>query len=269
MQDRGNQPFSKRFGHIGKDQKIKVREDAPQGFRYAVIEIAIQKGNLNPSSVRSIVCRVLRKRPDRYNWSEYPNVYDEVHSLVESCEWYHVYDIVEAIYASLEDHEPDVALDYEGSINECLIDMEIGWKLVGGIIETRGEEPFEKTIEKASEALDKAGLNTSKQELAEAIRDLSRRPEPDLSGAIHHSMASLECVARELSGDRKRTLGEIIKQHPELVPKPLDEAISKVWGYSSDVARHARENRSLEREEAELVVSLAAAIATYLVEKSL
>jgi DNA (cytosine-5)-methyltransferase 1 len=45
------------------------------------------------------------------------------------------------------------------------------------------------------------------------------------------------------------------------VPKPLDEALSKVWGYASERARHVLEGRNPNRQEAELVVGLAAAAA--------
>ncbi len=76
-------------------------------------------------------------------------------------------------------------------------------------------------------------------------------------------MGALECVARDLTGD-KGTLGEVLNHHPDLVPQPLGTAISKVWGYASNVARHVEEGHEPNREEAELVVGLAAAVATYL-----
>jgi hypothetical protein len=266
MQNKENQPFSKRFGHFGKNQEITVREDAPENFRYAVIAIACKEVQLSSSILRDIVCQVLRIRPDKeHNWGE-PNISNEVQYLMDSCEWYRIYDIIEAIYSFLERCRRGAISDYEESINECLVEMGIGWKLVNGAIETRGEEAFELVVKDASEALDDAGLTISKQELNEAIRALSRRPEPNLSGAVFHAMAALECVAREVTGG-KETLGSIIKKYPDLLPKPLDEAISKVWGYSSEIARHGKEERTLEREEVQLVVGLAATVATYLTQK--
>ena len=266
MQDKENQPFSKRFGHVGRNQEITIREDAPENFRYAVIAIASKDANLSSSTLREIVCQVLRIRPDTaHNWGE-PNISNEVDNLMDSCEWYRVYDIIEAIYSFLEHRRRGATSDYEESINECLVEMGIGWKLVNGVIETRGEEAFELVVQDASGALDDADLTTSKQELDEAIRALSRRPEPNLSGAVFHAMAALECVAREVTGG-KETLGGIIKQYPDLLPKPLDKAISKIWGYSSEIARHGKEDRNLEREEVQLVVGLAAIVATYLTQK--
>src|SRR5690606_10635807 len=111
------------------------------------------------------------------------------------------------------------------------------------------------------------GLSTAKRELQEAISDLSRRPFPDVTGAIQHAMAALECTARVCSGDAKATLGDILKRYPELVPRPLDEALSKLWGFASENARHIREGREPTRDEAELVVSLVASVSTYLTRK--
>jgi hypothetical protein len=96
---------------------------------------------------------------------------------------------------------------------------------------------------------------------------LSRRPAPDLPGAVYHSMCSLECVAREVTGDQKATLGDILKRHPSVLPHPLNTALSQVWGYASNEARHGREGQELKRDEAELVVGLAGTVATYLGKK--
>jgi hypothetical protein len=77
-------------------------------------------------------------------------------------------------------------------------------------------------------------------------------------------MGALECIARDLTGDQKLTLGEVLKRHPDLLPKPVDEALSKLWGYASNVARHVEEGSETNREDAELIVGLAATITTYL-----
>ena len=57
------------------------------------------------------------------------------------------------------------------------------------------------------------------------------------------------------------------KKHPNIVPKPLDIAIEKIWGFTSEQGRHLREGQAPEYLEAELVVELSAAISTYLGKK--
>lgn len=70
-----------------------------------------------------------------------------------------------------------------------------------------------------------------------------------------------------MTGDPKATLGAIIKKHPALLPSPLDVAADKLWGFASEQGRHLREGREPGREEAELAVHVAAAVATYLSKK--
>lgn len=129
------------------------------------------------------------------------------------------------------------------------------------------EDILEETVRVAESLLQTKGLKTARNELLEALRDLSRRPNPDITGAIQHSMSALECAAREVCGDARATLGDIMKRHRDLIPRPLDEAVSKVWGYASENARHLRESGEPTFEEAELVVNIASAIATYSVRK--
>jgi len=82
-------------------------------------------------------------------------------------------------------------------------------------------------------------------------------------------MTGLECLARILSGDEKAALGDIIKRRAaELgIPKPLDGALEKFWGYASEMGRHLREGRVSSREEAELLLSVVAAFVVYLLQK--
>lgn len=80
-------------------------------------------------------------------------------------------------------------------------------------------------------------------------------------------MAALECVVRDVAGKPKLTLGELTKRHKDLFPPPLDVAVEKLWGFESENARHVREGLEPTREEAMLVVGLAATLANYLVHK--
>jgi AbiJ N-terminal domain 4 len=257
------QPFSKRNRFAGGPKEITVREDAPEPLRYFVVQKAIDLG-LSPSFLRRLLCRVLRRTPDPSNWSEHPNIWDEIQSLISGCDWFKVYDFIEALQANF-------AQRYDGSfsdaVNEFFVEEGIGWQLDNGQILTRGPEAFEAMVTEATVALETSQRPTAAKHLHEAREDLSRRPEADLPGAAYHAMGALECVARDLTDDPKATLGEILKRHPGLLPKPLDTALSQVWGYASNVARHVQEGREISREEAELLVGLSATVSTYLLRK--
>ena len=260
--------FSKRHGYNRPSEKeITIRQDAPHDFRGVLILLAYDCG-FTPSKLRKVICKVLRKRPDRNNWSEYPNIDDENHYLLDDCEWYKVYDIVESICSTIEEtpysFEPE---KFETEINEYFLESGIGWQLNEGLIESRGSDGFETILKKADKTLAESRKNTARNELHEAISDISRRPDPDITGAIQHAMASLECVAREACGDPKATLGEILNRYKELIPAPLDQAITKAWGFASERARHIREGRTPSYDEAELIVGICASVSTYLLNK--
>jgi hypothetical protein len=51
------------------------------------------------------------------------------------------------------------------------------------------------------------------------------------------------------------------------LPKPLDVAVEKLWGFASDRARHLREGKNVSADEAELVVSVACAVCAFLAKR--
>lgn len=266
--------FSERHGFEPTDAEIKIRHDAPGELRSVVVDIAYEAG-LDPHSMRSIACKVLRTTEDSSNWSAFPNVDGEVRDHLASCEWYEVYDIIEAAYRNLLRGEEKNACAEESSraeyfsteLNKYFRKKGIGWQSIAGNIEVRGAESFEAAVKTARESLKGTGRDTAASEIHEALKDLSRRPTPDLTGALHHALAALECVARDVTGDLKPTLGPLVGKHPTLIPAPLDKAVEKIWGFASERGRHLKEGGELEEEEVELAVATSAAVITYLVKR--
>jgi AbiJ N-terminal domain 4 len=241
MNEETREPFSRRYGYSTSDREITVREDALQEFRAAPLHIA-RKIGLRPSILRTTICEVLHKFPNGSNWSASP-IWEEIQDLIQECEWFRVYDVTEAIYNDLLEQEHDQASNFEVLINAYLREAGIGWHLIDGVVQTRGSEAFESVVRDAATTLDGATFPTASSEIHEALRDLSRRPEPDLTGAIQHAMAALECVAREACGDSKLTLRDIMRRYPQMLPQPLDNVVSKAWGYASEMGRHIQEGR--------------------------
>ncbi len=256
--------FSQRHGY-GREEEITVREDAPREVLEGLLCIFDEIG-FRSESLRGVVCRVVKRQPDLNNYS-YSDVWQEVQDLVFECKWFRVYDIVEAVHEALAS-DPELVSKFESAVNQYFSEEGVGWQLQDGEIRTRGSEAFEAAVRLATEEFEAASRPTASREIHEALQDLSRRPEPDLTGAVHHAMNALECVARDVCGDAKATLGEIVKRHPGLIPRPLDTAVEKAWGYASQMGRHIQEGREPDREEVELVVGLAATVATYLSRKN-
>lgn len=256
--------FSERNNHREEAVPITIREDAPQELRSFVISTALRQG-LKLDPLRTIVCAAVRDVPDANNWSENNFMKQEVEAHLYNNSWFYTYDAIELIYAELPDGKADAFAD---QINFYLRRRGIGWQLNDGQIIFRGDDQFEEFKTEAAAVLEAAGKPTAKAEISEAIKDLSKRPEPDLTGAIQHALAGLECVVREVTSNEKHTLGKLINDNPDIVPKPLNEAISKLYGYASNNGRHLKEGGSPNLEEVELTVAISASLVTYLAKKN-
>ena len=259
--------FSDRQGYQPPAAPITIREDAPSGLRDAIPLIAERVG-MKPSAMRRVICKILLKRPDPGNWSEYPNIRHEVDWLMEEAPWYKVYDIAEDLHAELAANSagPSLPADkFERGLNGFLVENGIGWELRDGRIIHRGSEAFAKGTHEAPGQLDESGFHRAANEMREALRDISRRPEPDITGAIQHAMAALEATARGVTDQPNPTLGKLV---PMLeLPAPLDQAVHKLWGYASDRGRHIREQQAAGHTEAELIVSVAGALCAFLAQR--
>lgn len=221
--------FSTRHGLGRPDADISIRLEAPEELRDAVVAIGYQCG-IKPSELREFLCRMLYRAPDRSNWSDYPNIDGEVRDLIRDCEWFEVYDLVELLAERYERR----GTDFAGEINRMFRIKGVGWQLVGTRLEMRGSEAFELAVREGQADLLRRGNTIAANELHESISDLSRRPVPEVSDAIQHAMAALECVARDVCGT-KDTLGDVIRRNPKLFPRPVDQIVEKAWGYTSNL----------------------------------
>ena len=254
--------FSTRHGLSRPDAEITVRQEAPGEMRDALVSIAYQCG-FKPSTLRDLLCRILYRAPDKGNWSEFPNIDGEARDLLADCEWFEVYDFVEA----LASNSRGISVSFGEEVNRYFRIAGVGWQLVSDRLEMRGTEVFEQAIRQGQQELHRQGRFTAAGELHEAIQDLSRRPTPEITGAIQHAMAALECVARDASVS-KETLGDLVRRNPDLFPKPVDQIVEKAWGYTSNFGRHLQEGMVPEFEEAELMVGISGVLCRYLARRT-
>lgn len=260
--------FSEREGLRPSDAEITVRHDAPPDLRYAIPAIANEL-NMSYKTIRKIVCNVLLVRPNPDNWGE-DNIQGEVHDRLERCDWYKVYDIAEAFHDSINTNswDNDKGKQFEKKLNKVFYEKGIGWQMARGKIVFRGSGTFERTSEEAIKVLDIPDHRKALKEMQEAYKDISRRPDPDVTGAIQHACAGLEATVRYVLNEPDKTLGALVSQLQ--LPKPLEIAVDKLWGYASQNARHMDESKSVDVNifDAELLVSIAGAVCTYLVKRT-
>jgi len=256
--------FSERHGLESVNAAITVWNDAPDTIRWALPTIA-RDASMGPTEMRNVVCETLLIPPDPKNWSPYPYIWDEVVGLIRKCTWFGVYDVAEALYRALERRDADLSRQFSDKLNRVFRREGIGYEMQDGLIVFRGDEVFSRATREAIPVLVETGRARAATEIREALQDISRRPEPDITGAIQHAFAALESTARDVTGEPKPTLGKLV---PKLsLPRPLDGALAKLWGYASESARHIREGQVVSFSEAELLVSIAGTICTFLARR--
>lgn len=261
--------FSRRIGPFRNDPEISVRDDAPQHLRRAVVALA-ESYNIDASSLGRRLIRLLKVPRVVLFGHQFMPKYEDIRQVIDKCDWSNVYDIIEELYEELvlTAETRYVPIKFTEEINDHLRQHGIAYQLVDGQVEHRGDDSFESSAKEALRVTQESGLDAAQRELSEALDDLSKRPQPDLTGAITHSINALEAVAGEVSGDRSATMGKIVNDNPDMFPKPLDVAVEKMWGYASQYGRHVSEDKDPTQDEAELVVHVSAAAVTYLVRKA-
>ena len=259
--------FSGRYNYRPRPKNI-VREEAPESLRHAIFEIA-DRASLAKVYVRDVIAEVLLEQ-------RIPTIFDEgdfdkaLKDILMNVEWYRVYDIIEALYAEIAGNfrgrRKLNAKKFKNLLNKFFVENGIGWELRDGRIIYRSSEAFEKSTHEVPDRLDESGFQSAATEMREALKDISRRPNPDTTGAIQHAMAALEATAREVTGQPKPTLGQLV---PALdLPSPLNQAVSKLWGYASEHGRHIREQQQTPSPaEAELIVSVAGALCAFIAQR--
>jgi hypothetical protein len=109
-----------------------------------------------------------------------------------------LYDFIERVYRVIEEWQVDSEGrpedDFEERINAYFRHAGVGWQLTEGKVSSRGSEAFEVALHRAIPALHETELPTAAREIHEAPKDVSHRPHADLTGAIQHAMAALECA---------------------------------------------------------------------------
>lgn len=286
-------PFSERQGFM-QPKGIRYRDELPYALRVPIIELARKRtgarwlrylvsGVLDPYEIAANQPPesgpMARRSQGPVQFTPPLRTYDNpdlqaAHDNIAGCPWFRVYDVIEAIYQELllpvqegdrivRDHAPQ----FETEINDYFCYAEIGWQLRNGLITTRGDDGFESTIIAALSILEKAQRPTAKGHIQSAITALSSRPTPNTSGAVSHATNALECVLGEVTG-QTMTLGKYLDKYPNLFHPSLKKGLDHIYGYASDEgARHGKEGIEPERDDAEFVVAICAAVCTLLTQK--
>ena len=147
----------------------------------------------------------------------------------------------------------------------------VGYRFVGKYI-TSITNDIE--IQEIEESLIKNPYDAVKKHIRKAIEIFANRENPDYDNSIKESISAVESVCQIATKNNKATLGDCLKElekHKILIPKALELAFTKLYGYTSDNngIRHANgigESTSTN-EDAKFMLVVCSAFVNYIISK--
>jgi len=202
--------------------------------------------------------------------NSYFNALESLREYFLRCNWYEVYDLVEflALHNTFSTNQRKQFVD---SVNKILKEEMSGYRFVSDQIAQITSEQEIVAIEEALSLGD--SLKAVREHLAQALKHLSDRKNPDYRNSIKESISAIEGLSKIISGLSTATLGPALnavdktaKLHPS-----LKEGFNKLYGYTSDAQgiRHALMDEStLDFEDAKFMLVSCSAFVNYLIVKS-
>jgi tetratricopeptide (TPR) repeat protein len=242
-------------------------EDVPERARVGLFHIVRQFFEDEYLDLYQVLCVALRIPLD----TNRANVYlasGAIEKLIMNCQWWQFYDTCEVLWQGLE-YKRDNLSD---EINNLFREEHLGFELRDGKVEKIGSGFIDARVKEARYLLKEPEFKGADKHFEKALKALNIRPNPDVENCIKEAVCAIESVGRIIVNDAKALLSDIVKTMAknEIIPKPLDEAIQKVYAYRGDQPGVAHGLVGLSKvtvDEAEFVLAMSAAIIIYLVKK--
>ena len=258
-----NRPFSEREGL--RSAGPLIYDNAPDSVRYGIREVFTVLGYERPSEQRGVLCKVLRIPPDLGNWTEYPNVDNEVIDLLTTTSWYKFFDALERIPRHLQPHDHAIYFD---EVNSLLAEEMVGYRFESGHLVRVGTEEFHTAVAAVQTALQDQRFVEPRRQFNRAYEFRNSFP-PDWANAIKEAVNSVEGVLQVVYDRPGVALPAIVSDN---LPSDLPGGIKRLFGslYSQGSgtvgARHASVGgNDPTGPRAELAIHVAAALHAFVV----
>lgn len=185
----------------------------------------------------------------------------------QKLEWHQKYTFVETIFLSLKDRNLNGTKEFLKYLNETILKRE-------NSAYRMNEECQLVAIVNDSELAEVeqtqgCHIEPVRTHFNNAVRLFSDREKPDYANAIKEAISAVESLAINLTGNEKRTLGQLIKDidcHPS-----LQKAITLLYGYTSDEGgirhSHGKEIVETDFDTAKYIIVICSALINYLLAK--
>jgi hypothetical protein len=261
--------FSKRYGLRPTPEGL-MYEDVPKRARAGLYHIVRQsfKNEILYFNLYETLCTALRT--PLYTWATVINSSTNIEKLIMDCQWWEFYDTCEVLWQ--EKGGKRDSDKFANEINTLFREEHLGFELRDGKVEKIGSGFIDARIREVRYLLKEPEFTGADKHFEKAMKALNARPNPDVENCIKDAVSAIESVGRIIVNDEKALLSDIIKDMAKnkTIPKPLDEAIQKIYAYRGDqpgVAHGLVGTSKVTIDEAEFVLAMSAAIIMYLVKK--
>jgi hypothetical protein len=258
--------FSDRYGL--RSESDLIYDDVPLSVRIGLREVLEIIEYRAPSAQRSILCKAFRISPDPSNWSEYPNVEQEVSDLIQRGEWYEFYDALERMPRLLRDqwaYETFIA-----EANRLLAEESAGYRFEDGRLERVGTLEFSEAVAGAHSALQAPEFAEPRRQFERALSLRSARPQ-DSANVIKEATNSVEGTLQVIYRRPGVSMSTIVSEQVKgVAPGGVVDLFRALYrqGSGTTGARHAGIGGADPTEaRAELAVHVAAALHAYAVSE--
>lgn len=197
--------------------------------------------------------------------SRYNRAVNFLHPFFMESDWNRVYDFVEFL---VEQSDGNLTTGF----NEVLIREISGYRILESIVVPISDSTQLDEISASLEATKTSDLQGAHEHIANALKKLSDRDNPDYRNSIKESISAVESAVSVLTGATKPVLNDALKllvENGQLHPA-LRASFSKLYGWTSDESgiRHALlEESNLDFSDAQFMLVSCSAFIHYLLVK--
>ncbi len=268
--------FSQRYGHTPLERAFQ-RESVDEALRtklWNVLKVIIwDHYNHNDYQTREISQRIdsmlqrlwfhffnkdLDSLPEFRNRYE-TGGYDQLKKYFLECDWFEVYDFIEAISLDSSELLSDEAREW---INQVFEEQNAAYRFVSKEIAEITDQQEIEAIEDGLEHPEKP----VRLHLEAALRMLSDKQAPDYRNSVKESISAVEAACRLVNGNTSATLGGALKKIRNLHPA-LSKAFDQLYGYTSDASgiRHSLiDDTNITYADAKFMLVACSAFVSYL-----
>ena len=220
----------------------------------------------------------LDEMPDRTYWFQ-----KSLKDYCEKCDWFGLYDVIEAIAASVDAEQEEWGYGYPQQlskkdkldllgmlVNEALEREHSGYRYVEKVIVPITNKDELSSLEAAAAG---GGLfSGAGMHMRSALAHIAAKPEPDYRNAVKEAISAVESAAKAFAGSDSGTLADavkILKRDYNLHPALADGWL-KLYGFTNDEGgiRHSASNDEVKVDFAlaKYMVVTASAFVNYLAD---